>query len=54
MNDSVGCQLELDQDTPYYHAFVAFEPMISVIGSFSCLHIENVLISVSFSDQVDI
>lgn len=41
--------------TPYGHAFVAFEPMISVIGKdpFPCLQIKNVLISVAFLGQVD-
>lgn len=39
--------------TPYYLAFVAFEPMIPVIGSISHLQIENILISVAFCGQVD-
>lgn len=41
--------------TPNYHAFVAFEPMISVIGKgpFPCLQIENILISVAFPGEVD-
>lgn len=40
--------------TPYYYAFVGFEPMISVIGKdpFPCLQIDNVLILVAFPGQV--